>query len=199
MDSPGLWLGVAIGVGLVFLTLVAVFATMRLRPQFAGIPAEEREGLAMPALQKRAWWGLFVGFAALAVLAVLFMIAGPDAFLGEARFRFLVYAVFLIGIGTIPLLILPLVAPGRKARDEAAPMDERDRRILATGPTVQSGAAVLALALWTIGLSEAYDADGAVPLVYLQLVFGSVVLVNAIAFAAGILLGYWRTDGHGEG
>lgn len=198
MDSPELWLGVAIGVGAAFVALAAVFAALRLRPQFAGIPAEEREGLAMPALQKRAWWGLFVGLGALAALTALFMIVGPDTFLGESGVRFLVYGLFLVGIGTFPLLILPLVAPGRKARDRSGPLDERDRRILAGGPTIQCAAVLFVLALWTIGLSETYRAEGAVPLVYLQLVFGSVVLVSAVAFAAGVLLGYWRTDGYAE-
>ncbi len=60
-------------------------------------------------------------------------------------------------------------------------------------------AALLVLAAWMISLTERFRAEGAVPVVYLYWIFGSVILTNIIAQAIGILLGYWMVGRRGEG
>ena len=46
-------------------------------------------------------------------------------------------------------------------------------------------------------LSEVYHAAGAVPTVFLFVIFMSVLIVSTLAQSAGILIGYWRMNKDG--
>jgi hypothetical protein len=73
------------------------------------------------------------------------------------------------------------------ALQRSARFDERDRQVLAQAGTYQIGFVLVSLA------------EGAVPMVYLYLMFGSIVMISFIGQAAGILLGYWLGERFGQG
>jgi len=85
-------------------------------------------------------------------------------------------------------------------KDEmAGSVDERDRAILARAPIVQSTAVLLSLAAWLVSLGQKFHEQGVVPMVYLYLLFGSIVLIMMIAQSFGVLLFYWIGVGNAEG
>jgi len=56
---------------------------------------------------------------------------------------------------------------------------------------VQSALVLIGLAIWTTYLTTHFRDEGAVPVVYLYLMFGSVVLLVLMGQSLGALLGYW--------
>jgi len=70
-------------------------------------------------------------------------------------------------------------------------VDERDKLILGKAPRFQWLAVIFSLVAWVIALSERYHDEG-VPVVFLYLIFMSVLIVSMIAQAVGILIGYRR-------
>ena len=49
----------------------------------------------------------------------------------------------------------------------------------------------MSLATWLMVLTRMFRAEGAVPVVYLYLMFGSVLLVSMFGQSLGILVGFW--------
>ena len=78
------------------------------------------------------------------------------------------------------------------ARDDGT-LDERDRAILASAPAGQAPAMLVTLAAWMIGLIEAYHGAGAVPSLFLYLIFWSCLMVSVLALLAGVVIGYRRS------
>jgi hypothetical protein len=54
-------------------------------------------------------------------------------------------------------------------------------------------AVLVTVAIWMVGLQERYSEAGAVPVVWLMLVFWSCVVASVLALPLGILLGYRRS------
>jgi hypothetical protein len=158
---------------------------------------EEREELAsapMPPLQKRAWWGLLISGVTFVVIAVILFNEGAAAYWEDDDLRLVVLAIFLAGLfGYVAVVLVNLVKQERRGD-----VDERDRSILSRAPNVQSAGVIIALAAWTGALPKMFRVEGAVPVVYLYLMFGSVILVSLIAQSAGILLGYWLVARRGQ-
>jgi hypothetical protein len=77
------------------------------------------------------------------------------------------------------------------ARGDAV-IDERDRAVLTGAPAGQAGAILITLAIWQIGLAGTYHGNGQVPMVFFYLVFWSCVVMAALSWLAGIVLGYKR-------
>ena len=77
-------------------------------------------------------------------------------------------------------------------------VDEREETIVSRASLVQPPAILIALAIWMVSLSERFHDAGAVPVVYLYLMFGSVILVMMIAQSLGVLLGHWMGERHGQ-
>jgi hypothetical protein len=73
--------------------------------------------------------------------------------------------------------------------------DERDRRIIVNARTSQL-AAVLALLIWTIALTEYYWDAGTVPVGVLSLLFYYIILVVGLSGALGVLVGYRRAGAY---
>ena len=196
MELSLIWLPIGL-IAVVALGAVAVALLVRSWPKRDELSAEERAEMAatpMPALQKRAWWGLAVTLATLAIITVILMNQGAAAYWEDDSLRLTVVGIFMAGLfGYVVTLLAPLIRGNRHK------LDERDRMVLSRAGAVQSGLVLIALAGWLITLTERFREQGAIPVVYLYLLFGSIVLINLIGQSLGILLGYWIGSANGEG
>ena len=196
MQLSLIWLPIGL-ITVVALGAVAVALLVRSWPKRDELSAEERAEMAatpMPALQKRAWWGLAVTLATLAIITVILMNQGAAAYWEDDSLRLTVVGIFMAGLfGYVVTLLAPLIRGNRHK------LNERDRMVLSRAGAVQSGLVLIALAGWLITLTERFREQGAIPVVYLYLLFGSIVLINLIGQSLGILLGYWIGSANGEG
>lgn len=177
---------------------VAGYLLVRAWPRGVAQTPEERAEMAsapMPSLQKRAWWSLLIGVVTAGTIAFLLATNGAVEYWENDGFRLTVTGIFIGGLMLYTVVLLSSVVIGK--RDGT--IDERDRQILSHSPNAQSAAALLTLAAWLISLTEKFREQGAVPVVYLYWIFGSIILVNIIAQAIGILLGYWIVGRRAEG
>lgn len=179
--SSILWAGAAISVGVVVLWGVAM-AVMPAVPGSAGGP------LPATALQRASRWSLGIALVPALASVVVVGVFGPGRLASESALR----------LGTSFLVVVALVAAGGGAwwvvrqarRGDGVGLDERDHAILERARAVQSPATILTLGLWTIVLTERFWVAADVPVIYLQLVFWSCVLINLLALPAGVLVGY---------
>jgi len=196
MQSFWIWLPIVL-FAVVAIGAVAVVMLVRSWPKRDELSVEERAEMAatpMPPLQKRAWWGLLVAGATLATISIILMNRGAVAYWENDALRLTVTGIFVGGLfAYVGTLAIPLLK-GRPQR-----LDERDRIVLSRAGTVQSGLMLIALAAWLIALTERFREPGAVPVVYLYWIFGSLILVNLIGQSLGILFGYWIGSANGEG
>jgi hypothetical protein len=196
MQLSLIWLPIGL-ITVVALGAVAVALLVRSWPKRDELSAEERAEMAatpMPALQKRAWWGLAVTLATLAIITVILMNQGAAAYWEDDSLRLTVVGIFMAGLfGYVVTFLAPLIRGNRHK------LDERDRMVLSRAGAVQSGLVLIALAGWLITLTERFREQGAIPVVYLYLLFGSIVLINLIGQSLGILLGYLIGSANGEG
>jgi MFS family permease len=196
MQLSLIWLPIGL-IAVVALGAVAVALLVRSWPKRDELSAEERAEMAatpMPALQKRAWWGLAVTLATLAIITVILMNQGAAAYWEDDSLRLTVVGIFMAGLfGYVVTLLAPLIRGNRHK------LDERDRMVLSRAGAVQSGLVLIALGGWLITLTERFREQGAIPVVYLYLLFGSIVLINLIGQSLGILLGYLIGSANGEG
>lgn len=188
MSAQG-WLVPMLGtVGL--LAAVSVVLLVRVWPRTPELTSEEIADMAetpMPLLQKRAWWGLIIGAMALGIIACILTMKGAASYSEDDGLRLLVLGIFMAGLlGSAVVTSLPLLQ--LRARGK---LDERDRAVLARAPTAQVTLMILGLAAWMVTLAERFHDVGSVPVVYLNLVFGSIILLMMIGQSVGILLGYW--------
>ena len=190
-------LSVPVLVAVVVLAVVGTVFLVRSWPSRAEVSPEEREEMAstpMAPLQKRAWWSLLIGAVTLGVISAILISEGAAAYWEDDNLRLTVVAIFLGGlVAYVSVLLIPL----HKGRTEGG-LDERDRAILSRAPHVQSGIMLVTLAAWLVALPKMFHEEGAVPVVYLYLMFGSVVIVTIIGQSLGILLGYWMESRHGQ-
>lgn len=182
----------------VALAVVAVALLVRAWPRRPELTAEERQEMAdapMPPLKKRALLGLAIGLSTTVIVIWLVATNGAAEYWENDDLRLQVVIIFVVG------LVAQTLAPALLAlRDEMkGGVDERDRAILARAPIVQSTAVLLALAAWMVSLGQRFHDQGAVPMVYLYLIFGSVILVMMSAQWLGVLLFYWIGTGNAEG
>jgi hypothetical protein len=172
--------------GLIALGLV-VMAQYRNRPGAIVLSAEERAELTrLPktATQKIALWGFAVcSLVGMALVAFFLSKGGALVYWEDDGMRMQILGLFL----TILLSYAGLSALA------AARGDERDRNILRWAPLMQANAALITLAAWMVYLGQSFHDGGSVPMVYMYLIFGSVMIVHAITHFAGILLGYWAS------
>lgn len=187
--------GLYIAIAIVAFGALAAIAAFKLWPKGAPLSREERAELSAgpkPMLQKRALLGFGVIAATLAATFGIVSQVGAETYYDDDKIRLTVVLIFIAGM-MIYSLIVPVSLLGMRARGT---LDELDRKVLAKAPAFQSAAMLLAFAAWAIYLSESYHAAGAVPLVYIFLMFGTLVLVNLLAHAGGILIGYWMSARH---
>jgi hypothetical protein len=181
----------------VALAIVGLALLIRSWPRHGELSSEERAEMAqapMPPLQRRGWWGLLIGGLTFGVITTILSTQGAVAYWNDDGLRLVVVGIFIGGLLAHVLVTgLPALSRG------GAALDERDRAILARAPMAQTTVVLLALAAWLITLGERFHDEGAVPMVYLYLIFGSVVLLIFIGQSLGILMGYWLGAGDGQG
>jgi len=145
----------------------------------------------MAPLQKRAWYGLAIGLVfAIALVVVFIMKGGVSTFNEDQGFRIIIDILWVGGL--VANLIIVNLALRKRGM-----VDERDRLILDRAPRVQWLAVVFSLVIWTIALTEVYWEQGQIPVIFLYLIFISVLIVSTLAQSIGILIGYWRMERYG--
>lgn len=185
-----------LGIVLVGLAVTVVFL-LRSRPR-GTLSREERSELAkapMPRLQKRAWWGLAVSGLTFVTVASILFSQGAAAYWDNDDLRLLVLGIFLGGLFAYVAVVM--VAMAKDERDNR--LDERDQLILRRAATTQVTMMLLTLAAWLTVLPKMFHEQGAIPTVYLYLMFGSVILVTMLGQSLGILIGYWIGGRFGQG
>ena len=145
----------------------------------------------MAPLQKRAWYGLIVCILWIIALVVTFISKGGiDTFVVDQGFRIIIDVLWVGGlVANLIIVNLALRRPGL--------VDERDRLIMDRAPRIQWLAVVFSLVVWTIALTEVYWDAGQIPVIFLYLIFMSILIVSTLAQSAGILIGYWSMGRHG--
>ena len=140
----------------------------------------------MAPLQKRALYSLGIGVVLAIALIMVFILKGDvTTFDQDPGLRLTVYAIW-IGVPLVYLILVNLTL--RKPRQ----VDERDRVIMERAPRVQLLAVIFSLVAWVIVLTEVFRDQGQVPVIYLNLIMISTLIISTIAQSAGILIGYWR-------
>jgi uncharacterized membrane protein len=145
----------------------------------------------MAPLQKRALYSLLIGLVLTATLVAVFIIkGGVIAFDNDEGFRYIVYAVF-IGVPLVYLILVNLTLR------RPTQIDERDRRIMERAPKAQIVAILLTVAGWVIALTEVYRDTGQIPVIFVTMIFISILIISTLAQSAGILTGYWIMNRNG--
>ncbi len=191
------WMVVVI-LGILFMgaggVVMAVGVHRRTRAYRAAMGGDEKIQIPVSPLQKRALSTLVITFAAMAVLAWMFRhgnLAG--AFLDDSfrhRVAGILVATFLINLSfRIPL---------NKQGLQGLLLDERDQKIHLGAARTQLSLVLATVALWTLGLTEAYRENQLVPVDGLTLLFWSTLLMYFMGWALGVLLGYWRLNRYGR-
>lgn len=187
------WIAVILGFTTLAVLVLGVWTVLRIRARAVPASAEElveRAALPLTPLQKIAGWGFVIGLAQVgAILAIFLTQGGPSAYWEDDDMRMLVVALFLSVIPTFGIVRAMLHSR----------TDERDRPLLSWAGAVQSTLVLITLAAWTAILPKLFHAEGAVPVVYCYLIFGSVFIVHMVSYPLGILLASWRMRHHAEG
>ena len=145
----------------------------------------------MAPLQKRALISFLIGITFTIALVVVFILEGDiTAFNSDETLKWITYAA-LIGVPLTYLILIDLTL--RKPTQ----LDERDRLIMLRSGRVQWLAVIFSLAAWMITLTEIYREPRQVPVVFLTLIFMSILIISILAQSLGILLDYWRMNRNG--
>ena len=145
----------------------------------------------MAPLQKRALYGLVFGVIwAIAIIVVFILKGGVSTFNDDQGFRLIIDGLWVGGL-IVYLLLFETI--GRKP----SLLDERDRLIMAKTPRIQWLAVIFSLVAWLIALTESYHDAGQIPVIFLYLIFMSIIIVSSVAQSVGILIGYWRMESSG--
>ncbi|MDP6414104.1 MAG: hypothetical protein QGG54_03605 [Gammaproteobacteria bacterium] len=163
-------------------------------PRLSAMEKGEVAASPMTALQKSAWRSFAIGVTPLAAISSILITYGATESWQSDGLRLIVELIFIAGLAG-HLIQFSLAF---KARKNQTPLDERDHQVLNRAATYQTGFVVVTLAIWIIVLGEQFNNLGAVPMVYLNLIFGSIVLLNFIGHSTGILLGYWIGENFGQ-
>ena len=149
-----------------------------------------RGRIVMAPLQKRAWYALALGVVfTIAIVAVFIIKGGVTAYSEDQGMRLIVAILF---VGFLSLYGIVLFATSPKRGWVKVIMDERDAAVVRRALYVQLWAVILSLVVWAIALTEIYWDQGHIPVIFPYLIFGSALIVNTLAQAAGILIGYRR-------
>ena len=141
----------------------------------------------MAPLQKRALYGLVLGVVWVIAIVMVFIVkGGVSTFSEDTGFRLILAGLFVGG------LIANLLVMRKPSQ-----VDERDKLIMVRAPKVQLLAVFIALAVWTISLTEYYWDEGQIPVNFSYIILHSLFIVNVLAQSVGILVGYRKGGSNG--
>jgi hypothetical protein len=143
----------------------------------------------MTPLQKRAWLGLGVGVGMSLAIAAVFIARGVTSFDDDLVMRAIAY---VLCVGGLLVYAVNLRIKRRKPGGSEVLIDERDKEIVRRATMVQLWAVLISLFIWAIALTEAYWGQKSIPIIFAYLIAISGLIVNILAQAAGILIGYRR-------
>lgn len=178
-----LWTIAALASGLLAI-VVATRLAMRGRPPLA-LPPGER--LPSTPLQRLARGCVLLGSLLSASAGAVVIRFGPLTFYDDDRVRLTVTALLLASLCALAFFSFRV---GHWVRRGDGALDERDRGIFERAPAAQSGAVLVTLAVWIIGLQETFISTRLVPFAHLYLVLWSCLIVNLLALPIGVLFGY---------
>lgn len=180
-----LWLVVALGATAALVYLAARRAR-RLQP-----PLELPPGESLPStpLQRLARLGLALTLICFSVAAGIVIAYGPQVYWDDDQVRLTAMGFMLAGLAAFAFVG---ARAGLWMKTDDGQLDERDRAILSGASSGQSGAILVTLAVWQIALAETFRAAGAVPIVFLYLMFWSCMMMTILAWLSGIVIGYRR-------
>jgi hypothetical protein len=148
----------------------------------------------MTSLQKRAIYILAADIILTIILVVIFTIKGGiTIYKSDPSFR-VVIDILYVGILALNLALMPSIFRKSKPQKSEVALDERDISILIKTPIIQLWAVIILLLAWVIILTEIYWNTGQIPVIYLSIIFFSIMIISSISYAAGILIGYWRIN-----
>lgn len=171
------------------LAALLLWGTGRIVMRDAAPPLGDEEFPFTP-LQRASLWSIGLSIAFAAGAGVILGVMGPERAMGDDAAR----------LGVELLAVAALAAAGggawwvvHRAKSGEKVLDERDRAILERAPAVQSLVTILALAAWTVLLTQQFRSTGQLPVFFLQLIFWSCLVVNLLGLPAGVLMGYRRS------
>ncbi len=194
--TPVLWALVAVVGAVLFGFGLRSFILRGFAPAEPG--AEPEDGavdVPLAPLQKRAWWGLGIVVATSAALVAVVVAMGPTTYSEDRTQRLLTFAIF--AAGAISYLVMLALTGARRSGSDVV-VDERDRAIMTRALSVALVAGLVTLAAWTIGLTEVYWGEKAIPIDFPYFILWSTFLVALAGREIGILLGYAGWYSHGE-
>lgn len=144
----------------------------------------------MTPLQKRAWLGLGVGVGMSLGIIAVFIARGVASFDDDSVMRGITY---VLCVGGLLVYAVTLRIKRRKSGQSQVLVDERDKEIVRGATMLQVWAVLISLFIWAIALTEAYWSQKSIPLVFAYLIAISGLIVNILAQAIGILIGYRRS------
>lgn len=137
----------------------------------------------MAPLQKRALYSFVIGLILTTAIMAVFVAQGDiTEFDTNLNLRLILYAA-VVGVPLIYLILMNITL--RKPTQ----VDERDKLIIEKSGKVQWIAVIFLLVAWTIALTEIYGDQGQVPIVFLNLILPSTIIISTLALSLGILLG----------
>jgi nitric oxide reductase large subunit len=120
--------------------------------------------------------------------AIVIALRGVTTFDEDELVR-LVTAGIWVGGGVLYLIVLQLTTVRRRGRGVV--IDERGRMIMGRAVKWQLLGVIFGLVVWGITLTEVYWNQGAVPIVFINLIVMSSLGMMLLGQALGILVGYW--------
>jgi hypothetical protein len=153
-------------------------------------PLPPGEVLAPTILERTARLALGLGLIFVLAAGALVVWTGAETFYRQESVRIPVTVLLVVALVVFSMFAMRAAS---WARQPDGPLDERDRAILEHAPAIEGLPMIITLALWVVGLQQTFWGQGAVPLVYLYLVFWSMLLVKAMALPVGVLVGYRRS------
>ncbi len=193
MEQPFSWILIALASTLVLFLVAGLAVFVRLRADRAPLSPEQRAEWArtpLSPLQKFAWLGLLLGLAEGVGLILYFRhFGGAETYWEDDATRHRVVGIFLGGM-VFQSILMALSCRGA---------DERELRLIRAAPQFQAVGLLLGVAAWNVYLGQSFHEQGAVPMVYHYLGFGSLFILYLTTWFAGVLLASRLAPLHAEG
>jgi hypothetical protein len=136
---------------------------------------------------KRAWASLIIGLFAFAVVIGIVVSNDPIRFLDDSSVKKLVYGIIALAVLIYGIIVLFFRL---KEQGMTVMIDERDRTIGNRAMKYQIWVRSVILLVWMIALTETYDSQQSIPLVYPFYIFITTIIAGALAQSIGIIIGY---------